>query len=60
MTAPPNNEAMDAYETAIEQSGCKTEHERLLECHAQHRDWRPCQALLQEFRQCYMKQQHKQ
>ncbi len=42
----------DAYEVALEKSGCVQFHYALQDCYSEHRDWRKCQKEMSEFKKC--------
>lgn len=49
-------EEKDAYETAIEASGCAKFHFALQDCYFEHNDWRKCRKEMDDFKLCVNKQ----
>lgn len=47
-----SGEEKDAYEVALEKSGCSEFHYALQDCYSEHRDWRKCQKEMVEFKKC--------
>lgn len=47
-----SEEEKDAYEVALERSGCAAFHYALQDCYFQHKDWRKCQKEMAEFKKC--------
>ena len=45
-------EEKDAYEVALEKSGCSQFHYALQDCYFEHRDWRKCQKEMADFKKC--------
>lgn len=45
-------EEKDAYDVALEKSGCAQFHYALQDCYFEHKDWRKCQKEMEEFKKC--------
>ncbi|KPM03909.1 hypothetical protein NH340_JMT02927 [Sarcoptes scabiei] len=45
-------EDKDALEEMLDRTGCKNQHFALQECMYEHKDWRKCQNLVNELRDC--------
>ena len=42
-------------EEAIEATGCKELNDKVLECYYEHKDWRKCTGIVQQFKECIAK-----
>lgn len=42
----------DLVDTMLKKSGCLKIHHKLQECIAETKDWRKCQDILEEFKEC--------
>jgi len=42
----------------LEKTGCLEKHYAVLECMADHKDWRKCQEQVKEFRSCMTSYEH--
>lgn len=51
-----SEEDKDAYETALEKSGCARFHYALQDCYFEHKDWRKCQQEMADFKRCTSEQ----
>ena len=47
-----SEEEKDAYEVALEKSGCAKFHFALQDCYFEHNDWRKCKKEMEEFKKC--------
>jgi cytochrome c oxidase assembly factor 4 len=47
-----SEEEKDAYEIALEKSGCAKHHFVLQDCYFEHKDWRKCQQEMAELKKC--------
>jgi len=47
-----SDEEEDPLDTMLNRTGCKELHFSLQDCMAEHRDWRQCQHLVKQFRDC--------
>ncbi|CAG2122284.1 unnamed protein product [Medioppia subpectinata] len=47
-----DDEEEDPLETMLNKTGCKELHYSLQDCMAEHRDWRQCKDLVQQFKEC--------
>ncbi|XP_077869185.1 uncharacterized protein LOC102809848 [Saccoglossus kowalevskii] len=54
-----DDEEEDPVETLLDKTGCAKYHYAVQDCMFENKDWRKCQAEVNEFRQCIMKQQTK-
>nr|XP_031839492.1 cytochrome c oxidase assembly factor 4 homolog, mitochondrial [Nomia melanderi] len=50
-TQKPENE-VDLVEEMLKKTGCMELHYQVQECIAETQDWRKCQGILKEFKQC--------
>ncbi|KAH9497823.1 Cytochrome oxidase assembly factor 4 [Dermatophagoides farinae] len=48
-------EEKDPIEEMLDRTGCKTIHISLQECMYEYKDWRKCQHLVNELRDCMLK-----
>lgn len=53
-TSPVTNEQTDPLEEMLDRTGCKQTHYSLSECMFEHRDWRKCQHLVNDLRNCML------
>ncbi|XP_054153837.1 cytochrome c oxidase assembly factor 4 homolog, mitochondrial-like [Oppia nitens] len=47
-----DNEEVDPLEAMLDKTGCKQHHYSLQDCMYEHRDWRKCQDLVQQLKDC--------
>nr|XP_027201609.1 cytochrome c oxidase assembly factor 4 homolog, mitochondrial-like [Dermatophagoides pteronyssinus] len=52
--ADTNTEEKDPIEEMLDRTGCKKTHISLQECMYEHKDWRKCQHLVNELRDCML------
>ena len=52
---PDDKEEKDPLDEMLDRTGCKDIHHALQDCMYEHRDWRRCQPLVGELRQCMQK-----
>ncbi|XP_058041394.1 cytochrome c oxidase assembly factor 4 homolog, mitochondrial [Ahaetulla prasina] len=50
-------EEEDPFDQMIQRTGCATFHYAVMECMAEHQDWRKCQEQVQSFRACMTEHQ---
>ncbi|XP_032076188.1 cytochrome c oxidase assembly factor 4 homolog, mitochondrial [Thamnophis elegans] len=53
-------EEEDPFDQMIQRTGCATFHYAVMECMAEHQDWRKCQEQVQSFRTCMAEHQKQQ
>ncbi|XP_061485082.1 cytochrome c oxidase assembly factor 4 homolog, mitochondrial isoform X2 [Rhineura floridana] len=56
---PKEEEEEDPFDQMILRTGCAPFHYAVLECMAEHQDWRKCQEQVQTFKDC-MREHQKQ
>lgn len=49
----------DPVEALIKRTGCLDQHNAIMECMFEHKDWRKCQDKVKLFRQCMTKKEEK-